>query len=106
MTDKINGSGRPPIDINQSKTHAAGKAGKADGAGEGQSAGAKPGLSDAVTITDAAVTLKRVEASLAALPEIDAQRVTTVRQQIDSGAYHINPENVADKLTRFESGLF
>ncbi len=56
-----------------------------------------------VSITDAALTLKRVEASLSALPEVDAGRVETVRQQVDAGAYSINPENVADKLSQFES---
>ena len=99
MTDKINGFGRSPVDISRSQANAGGKA---DRAGEGQTAGATRTAGDAVSITGSAFTLKRVEASLSAMPEIDAQRVETVRQQIDTGAYTINPENVADKLSQFE----
>ena len=99
MADKINGFGHSPVDVSRSQ---AGAGGKADKAGEGQPTGGTRDAGDAVSITDAALTLKRVEASLSALPEVDAQRVATLRQQIDSGAYTINAENVADKLTRFE----
>lgn len=102
MTDKISGFSRSPLDVSQSK---AGTPVKTDRAGEGKSAPETPGAGDAVSITAAALTLKRAEASLSAMPEVDAGRVETVRQQVDAGTYHIDPENLADKLVQFEREL-
>jgi len=102
MADKINGLGRPPVDISQSRSRSVGKA---DEAGQGSAAG-KPGVSgDAVSITGTASHLQRVEASLAALPEIDESRVEAIRQQVEAGTYKVNAENLADKLIRWEANF-
>lgn len=103
MADKINGLGRPPVDISRSQSDPVGKAGKADRG----SASARPGATDdAVSITSTAVNLQRIEASLAAVPEIDGRRVEEIRQQVEAGTYRINAERLADRLIRFELGLF
>lgn len=102
MADKINGLGRPPLDIAQSRNRAVGKA---DEVGQGAAA-AKPGSgADAVSVSAAASRLQRIEAALAALPEIDGARVEALRQQVESGTYRVDAERLADRLIEFERGL-
>ncbi|MFW2405469.1 MAG: flagellar biosynthesis anti-sigma factor FlgM [Gammaproteobacteria bacterium] len=102
MADKINGLGRPPVDISQSQARSVGKA--AD-AGQGPGVGAPGAPDDAVSITGTATSLQRIEASLKALPEIDEKRVEEIRQQVDAGTYKVNAENLADKLIRWETNF-
>lgn len=102
MADKINGLGRPPVDIPQSQSRSVGKA---DEGGRGPAAGKLSAVDDAVSITGTASHLQRVEASLAALPEIDESRVAEIRQQVESGTYKVNAENLADKLIRWEANF-
>jgi len=102
MADKINGLGRPPVDISRSQPGAVGKAGDANRATAAKQPGAPD---DGVSITSTATNLQRIEAELAALPEIDERRVEEIRQQVESGTYRINAERLADRLIRTELGL-
>ena len=102
MADKINGLGRPPVDISQSQARSVGKA---KDAGQGPSVSGPGATGDAVSITGAASHLQRIEASLKALPEIDETRVAETRQQVDAGTYQVNAENLADKLIRWETNF-
>ncbi|MFQ5635109.1 MAG: flagellar biosynthesis anti-sigma factor FlgM [Gammaproteobacteria bacterium] len=102
MANTINGLGRPPVDIGKSRAQSVDEAGET---GQGTAAGRQAAAGDAVSITDAASHLQRVEASLAALPEINAARVEEIRQQVEAGTYRVNAENLADKLIQFELGL-
>lgn len=101
MADKINGLGRPPVDIAQSRTGPVGKAGESARQPDAVKAGV---AADAVSITDTASHLQRIEASLAALPEINAARVEELRQQVEAGTYKVNAEKIADRLIQFELG--
>ncbi len=65
-----------------------------------------PVTRDTVNLTDAAQQLKKLEASLASVPVVDAQRVESIRQAIANGSYEINPERVAEQMLAFESALF
>ncbi|MGI9343806.1 MAG: flagellar biosynthesis anti-sigma factor FlgM [Gammaproteobacteria bacterium] len=102
MADKINGLGRPPVDISRSQPGAVGKADDANRAAAAKQPGAPD---DGVSITSTATSLQRIEAELAALPEIDERRVEEIRQQVESGTYRINAERLADRLIRAELGL-
>ena len=60
---------------------------------------------DSVSITDAARRLAALQEHIASLPEVDAQRVTELRQAIEQGKYHANPSAIADKLLQLENDL-
>ena len=63
----------------------------------------RPG--DSVSITDAARRLTALQAQIAQVPEVDAGRVTELRQAIDQGKYRANPGVIADKLMKLESDV-
>jgi len=97
--DKINGPGLSAMDITSTK--ARGAAGT--GAGERT---ARPGTSgketDAVQITASASRLKRIEARLSGLPEVDGARVEQLRAQIAAGTYRFDPAVTAANLLRID----
>jgi negative regulator of flagellin synthesis FlgM len=71
----------------------------------GQASGLK-GASDAdVHLTGAARSLAAIEHSVRALPTVDEARVAGVKQRLQSGAYKIDPQRVADRLLRLEGDL-
>ncbi|MFI4889214.1 MAG: flagellar biosynthesis anti-sigma factor FlgM [Steroidobacterales bacterium] len=68
-------------------------------------ASAKTAAVDHVTLTDSAVTLQKLSAAVASTPVIDASKVASVKQAVQSGTYQVNPASVANKILGFESGL-
>lgn len=64
-----------------------------------------PGVGDSVSLTDAAAQLRRIEASLADLPEVDNDKVAAIRQSIENGSYQVDAARVADSLLQVESAL-
>ncbi|HWX37405.1 MAG TPA: flagellar biosynthesis anti-sigma factor FlgM [Steroidobacteraceae bacterium] len=60
---------------------------------------------DHVTLTDSARSLQKIEEAVAKAPVVDAAKVASVKQAVQSGTYHIDAGRVADKLLQFESGL-
>jgi negative regulator of flagellin synthesis FlgM len=103
MTDKIDGFGRAGVDIRPAKSRATGASQKSDAASAKVTRAAS--ARDAVQITDTATHLKRIEAGLADVPDIDRGRVEAVRRKIESGDYEVNPARVAQKLLRLEQDL-
>jgi negative regulator of flagellin synthesis FlgM len=64
-----------------------------------------PAVGDSVNLTDTAGQLRRIEASLADLPEVDNDKVAAIRQSIENGSYQVDAARVADNLLQFESAL-
>ena len=100
--DKINGYGRTELPTNSKsggvkRTDESDAARSADG-GEGT-------RTDAVALTDTAVRLKRIETSLADLPEVDQARVEALRERIESGSYEVDGQAVAKRLLQMEQDL-
>ncbi len=62
-------------------------------------------LADAVTLTATAEKLKALEEKLAAVPEVDSERVAQIREAISSGQYKIDTESTAEKFLNFEKSL-
>lgn len=60
---------------------------------------------ESYTITDTAHRLAALQESIAAMPEVDAARVTTVRTAIEKGQYTTSPEKIADRLLQLEGDL-
>jgi negative regulator of flagellin synthesis FlgM len=72
----------------------------------GQTTTAAPNaLTESVNITDTAHRLAALQVTIAGLPEVDAKRVTELRQAIERGQYHANPEKIADRLLQLERDL-
>lgn len=61
--------------------------------------------SDEVTITSDAKNLRMLEASINAESEIDHERVSQLKMEIDSGSYHIDTQRVAEKIIQLEARL-
>ncbi len=59
---------------------------------------ATPPSSPDVTLSPEANLLARAEQLMEKAPEIDWQRVTELRQAIQSGQFRVNPERIADRL--------
>ena len=106
MADKITGYGRNGVDIASTRSRAQVRAERTSGGDKAEGAGASDAPeSPAVRLTDTATNLKGVEARLAALPDVDAKRVESLRQRIESGAYEINAGRLADRIIAFERDL-
>ena len=60
---------------------------------------------DTVTLTDSARSLQKIEEAVAKAPVVNASKVATIKQAVNSGSYQVDAGRVADKLLQFESGL-
>jgi negative regulator of flagellin synthesis FlgM len=72
---------------------------------QAKSSAPSSGAGDSVSLTDAAGQLRRIEASLADLPEMDNDKVASIRQAIENGSYQVDAARVADSLLQVESAL-
>jgi negative regulator of flagellin synthesis FlgM len=68
-------------------------------------AAAAPQSADTVTLTNSARSLQKIEEAVAKTPVVNAAKVASVKQAVNSGSYQIDAGRVADKLLQFESGL-
>ncbi len=102
MTDKIISQGRNNLDITQSRARAVDATQRSRQSESGKQSGA---ARDAVELTNTATNLKRIEAKLAAIPEVDQSRVDDIRQRLQSDSYEVNPEQLAQKMLRLDQDL-
>ena len=60
---------------------------------------------DQLQLSNKVSQLQALEAEIANLPVVDTQRVQDVQRTLATGAFQIEPAQVADKLLTFEAGL-
>lgn len=60
---------------------------------------------DTISLTDSAKLIQELEKQLVAQPVVNAEKVSEVRENINSGNYIISSERVAEKFTLYESYL-
>ena len=60
---------------------------------------------DTVSLTGTASQLRALEQQISSLPIVDVQRVNSIKQEISSGSYVIDPPKVADKMIQIESAI-
>lgn len=60
---------------------------------------------DVLSLTGAGTLMQKLDAAVAAAPEVDMERVARIRQAIEDGSYEIDPARVAEKMLAFESAL-
>jgi negative regulator of flagellin synthesis FlgM len=104
MSMDISGPGnRPPVDTAEGTQNANRK-----GAGTADSSSSSPASAtagDTFSLTNKASQLQQLEAQIADLPVVDAQRVEDVQHAITTNTLQSEPAEVADKLLSFEVGL-
>lgn len=102
MTDKIITQARNNLDITQSRARAVDATQKGK---EPESGKRTDAPRDGVKLTDTATNLKRIEAKLAEIPEVDQSRVDEVRQRLQSESYEIDHDKLAQKMLRLDQDL-
>ncbi len=70
-----------------------------------QPEGGVSSTADSVSLTDTAARLRKLESTLADLPEIDSGRVADIQRAIADGSYQINAGKIADKLLDLEAAF-
>lgn len=80
----------------------------------GSSAGNRPAVdqgnisqarTDAVSISTQAADLQALETRIRELPEVNAARVSDLRDKINSGQYTVDTGRLADKILAFENSF-
>ncbi|HEY1076033.1 MAG TPA: flagellar biosynthesis anti-sigma factor FlgM [Fontimonas sp.] len=94
MSHKIESSHNSPLVANVRNT-AAGNAGR-------PAESVRPNVGDSLKVTDQARLATRVIQAARQSPELDTQRVGTVRRAIDSGSYIVNAAAVASRMLQLE----
>ena len=60
---------------------------------------------DTVTFTNTAAEMLKLEETLASLPDIDDNRVASIKASIAEGSYQVDPEKIVDNLLNLERDL-
>ena len=102
MVEKINGYGRTEL---PASSRSGGVKRTEQGESARPSGGEENNRTDEVALTDTAVRLKRIEANLAELPEVDQAKVDAIRERVESGSYEVDGNAVAQRLVQLEQEL-
>ena len=102
MTTRIKGPDTSAVDTGASRPVE--RLRRASPAGS-TSASTPSAQTESVSITDTARRLAVLQETIAGMPEVDAARVTELRQAIERGQYRTDPEKIADRLLQLERDL-
>lgn len=102
MTDRINGL---PGSTLSPSAEASRKQGVASRASDGEARAATPADTDRVALTDSARQRLRLEQAVSASPDMNSEKVDTIREQIERGEYRINADEIADRLLHSDDDL-
>ena len=58
--------------------------------------------SDSVSLSSAGQSIAKIEANLAASPEVDSEKVARIKSEIASGNYQVDANAIADKMLQDE----
>ena len=72
---------------------------------QSEQAGVASQTGDQVTLTTSARSLQKLSEAIAQAPVVNADKVASVKQAVNSGSYQVNSRSVADKMLQFEQGL-
>lgn len=96
---------RSTVRTSSGQTSAAGTSAGNKASASGQQAGTSQARVDEVSISTQAGDLQALESRIRQLPEVNAVRVTELREQISAGKYTVDSARVADKILAFEQKL-
>ena len=72
---------------------------------QSEQAGVASQTGDHVTLTTSARSLQKLSEAIAQAPVVNADKVASVKQAVNSGSYQVDSRSVADKMLQFEQGL-
>jgi len=97
---------RPPrADVGQSPLTTNKTTGAAGEVAAPKETGKAGGGSDTLTLTSSASEMRKLEESLARIPDVDNARVAEIKASIADGSYQLNPEKIVDGLLKIEKDL-
>jgi len=65
----------------------------------------RPSATDTIALTESAKLVQHLEEQLKLLPVVDTEKVSQVRENLNSGNYQISSDTIADKFSQYESLL-
>ncbi|MGK0441349.1 MAG: negative regulator of flagellin synthesis FlgM [Pseudohongiellaceae bacterium] len=102
MVRDISGLGSPNRSELRSDRNS-GDSPKAEKSSSTASPTAASNVSDQIELSSQAQTLKKLEAQLADLPEVNEDRVAALKSAIESGEYQVNDKQIAENLLGTEA---
>ena len=72
---------------------------------QSEQAGVASQTGDHVTLTTSARSLQKLSEAIAQAPVVNADKVASVKQAVNSGSYQVDSRRVADKMLQSEKGL-
>jgi negative regulator of flagellin synthesis FlgM len=60
---------------------------------------------DSIALTESAKLIQHLEEQLKLLPVVDTEKVSHVKENLNSGNYQISSDRIADKFYQYESSL-
>ncbi len=96
-----------------SSTPSTSNRGKAEGLGQSQTGKSQADTTTTdqakqatVQLSDEALSLQKLEEQVAQLPDVDTDRVNSIRQAIEDGSYKIDADKLAASMLDFEDQIF
>lgn len=72
---------------------------------ESQSSNPRPATEDTVSLSEQSLQVRDLQQQLENLPEVDAEKVEAIKQEIARGNYPLDPERIAQNLISLEKAL-
>ncbi|MFW2374727.1 MAG: flagellar biosynthesis anti-sigma factor FlgM [Gammaproteobacteria bacterium] len=72
---------------------------------ETSSSSPRPAAEDTVSLSDQSLQVRDLQQQLESLPEVDAEKVEAIKQEIAKGNYPLDPERIAQNLIKLEKAL-
>ena len=95
----------PRTDVNQSSQQAGRVAKPSLDEGSSQATSSSTASADKVTFTSAAAEMLKLEETLASIPDVDNDRVATIKASIAEGSYQVDAEKIVSNLLTLEKDL-
>jgi negative regulator of flagellin synthesis FlgM len=104
----ISNSTSPATDARSAVKSSTGQTAASSSAGSrptGEQGNASQARTDAVSISTQAADLQALETRIRELPEVNAARVSELRDKINAGEYDVDSGRLADKILAFEKSF-
>lgn len=106
MVIDINSIGPSPNSNQRAKDASSGTVSKQGDTSAQPQAAPAHGRGDNVSFSDKAKGLQELESSIKSEPEVNKEKVASIKAALDDGSYSINADKVAQKMLDFDSGVF
>lgn len=102
MTSPINNINRTTA---ESLASSSAKTRAKSGTNEQASASGRVEPQDKVSLSEGSLQVRELQQQLESIPEVDAEKVAAIKQEIAKGNYPLDPERIAENLLNLEKAL-